>query len=65
MTIIRWPSGRVFAARWTDLDGNMWLFGGNGTGSTRSETASKKNIFIENVIEINMVTRLVKRFVEI
>ena len=26
------PGGRIGAATWTDKDGNLWLFGGNGKG---------------------------------
>ncbi len=25
-----YPGGRVYSVSWTDADGNMWLFGGNG-----------------------------------
>lgn len=39
---VSWPSGRVYASRWTDLDGNFWLFGGNGTGDTFGTRASMK-----------------------
>jgi N-acetylneuraminic acid mutarotase len=28
------PGGRYFAAGWTDIHGNFWLFGGNGSNAT-------------------------------
>lgn len=34
LIVFMWPSGRVFSAKWTDKEGNFWMFGGNGTGST-------------------------------
>jgi N-acetylneuraminic acid mutarotase len=32
------PGARVYASSWTDLDGNLWLFGGQGVTATGAVT---------------------------
>jgi len=29
-SVANYPGGRVYSVSWTDADGNLWLFGGNG-----------------------------------
>jgi N-acetylneuraminic acid mutarotase len=40
------PGGRYFPTNWIDANGNLWLFGGNGLGSTGSATGPLNDLWM-------------------
>jgi len=48
------PGGRTNAVTWTDIDGNLWLFGGEGYATVNSLTG---NIFFNDLWEFKPSTK--------
>ena len=50
------PGGRVYSSSWTDLDGNFWMFGGegydkNGVSGTEHSSSNLNDLWQYNVVE--------------
>jgi len=50
------PGGRSGAASWTDRQGNLWLFGGQGFDSGTGTNDAARNVFLNDLWEFNTST---------
>jgi hypothetical protein len=45
------PGGRSYAVGWTDLSGNLWLFGGTGFDSGEGTNDANRTVFLNDIWE--------------